>query len=244
MWILLFHVLSRFLCVHACCTGTLLQTDGVTHKNQQTPFTRSSLCAQEPLHREDCAHRSFYAQTPLHTGGFFIFTRMSFYTQKFLHTDALHKEVVAGKNKCTPALLHTERLHIGASATNGLHTFFFTQKMKSFDTEKLEHTDQRQNKLHTKLLHAETSQEQFLDTETESCAHGSLYAQPTTLVFAETLYTQMPLPRGTFTHRNLCPQQAFTHSRFFLITQRDSERLLSPSLSPTFRFSPQICFFF
>ena len=75
-----------------------------------------------------CARRTFYTQTPLHTGAF---TQKTFYTQKFLLTDALHKDAFA---------------HIKA------HRRFYTQNLLHRDTFAQNNSFYTKNKLHKQIL--------------------------------------------------------------------------------------------
>ena len=133
-----------------------------------------------------------------------------FYTQKFLHTDALHKDAFARINQGTQALLHTEPFTQRNLCTEQfLHKETFTQE--SFDIENLS-TQTAQRSYTPKLLHAETLPRAAF---TEAFPHRSLYAQKSlcTAVFTQTLLHTYAFTQNNFTHRSLCTQHAFPHSQ-------------------------------
>ena len=154
-------------------------------------------------------HRKKYTQTPLHTESF---TQRSFYTQKCLHTDALHKNVFARKNKGTQALLHTEPFTQRNLCTEQiLHKETLTQKtltLKNSSAQIAQKNTYRFLLAHRNFTHYSFYTQKIFRTDT--FMHRSLYARK---FLHRRFYTQMLLHRKTFTHRNLCTQHAFTHNQ-------------------------------
>ena len=104
----------RCSCGHAFYPDTLLQTDGITHSSLCTERTCSD--TERFVHREAFTHRRFYPQR---------LSRKEFFTQKLLHTDALHKDVSAQRS------IYAQMSY---THTDALHTDVFTQKLLHRDT--------------------------------------------------------------------------------------------------------------
>ena len=135
-----------------------------------------------------------------------------FYTQKFLHTDALHKDAFARINQGTQALLHTEPFTQRNLCTEQfLHKETFTQE--SFGHRKFVHTDC------TKKLH----------TETFACRN---FTQSS---FYRSFSAQKPLRTEVFMHSSFYTD-AFTHICLY------TEQLYTQKLVHTARFSTQPTF--
>ena len=144
-----------------------------------------------------------------------------FYTQKFLHTDALHKDAFARINQGTQALLHTEPFTQRNLCTEQfLHKETFTQE--SFDIENLS-TQTAQRSYTPKLLHAETLPRAAF---TEAFPHRSLYAQKSlcTAVFTQTL-----LHTDAFTQKNFYTQKLVHTARFYTQPAFTRRGFASPS---------------
>ena len=198
----------RFYCGDAFCTDTLLQTDDVTHRNL---YTEQLLCADTLAQRCLCTDKLLHADTFTHRG----FYAKKFYTQKFLYTDALHKDAFTRINKGTQALLHTEPFTQRNLCTEQfLHKG--TSRQENFDTKNLL-TQTAQRSFYTpKLLHPETL------LHTDVFPHRSLHAQQ---FLHRPFYPQMPLHRFFYTeasaHSTLLHAARFYTERFcfpFLIT--------------------------
>jgi len=210
------------------CTGTLLQTDDVyaqkpVHRAAfMRTLTQRGLCTDKLLHADAFTNRGFYAN----------------YTQKFLSTDALHKDAFARINKGTQALLNTEPFTRRNLCTEQLlHKETFTQE--NIDTEKTcQHRLHKEVFTHLNFYTQKLFQEQLLHN---SCfPHRNLYAQkfPCTAVFTQTL-----LHTDAFTQKNNCTQRTFTqtlvHTAHFYTQPIFTRRGFgSPSWSPTFRVPP------
>ena len=224
VWILLLHCFLRLCCGDAFCTDTLLQTDDVTHRNLYTEqllcadtLTQRGLCTDKLLHADAFTQRGFYAKT--------------FYTQKFLYTDALHKYAFTHINKGTQALLHTEPFTQRSLCTEQLlHTETFTQE--NFDAEKIAHTDCTKKFLQTETFTRRNFTQRSFYTEnfsaqkplrTEVFIHSSFYTDPFT---HRCLYTEKKS-----THRSFC-------TRFYTRPAFTRRGFASPSWSPTFRVPP------
>ena len=109
----------RFGCGDAFCTDTFLHTDDVLHR---------SLCTEQLLRADILTQRSLCtknlcASTPLHTE---VFTQR----RKYLHRDALYKDVFARINKGAWAFLHTEPFPQRNLCTEQFsHMFFYTKNI-------------------------------------------------------------------------------------------------------------------
>ena len=166
-----------------------------------------------------CTDKLLHADAFTHRGSQRFYAKI-FFTQKFLHTYALHKDAFARINKGTQALLHTEPLAQRNNCTEQfLHKETFTQE--NFDTEKFVHTDCTNKffthrNFYTQKLYPEQLFTQKL-FRTEAFTHRSLYAQQ---FLHRRFYTQMPLLRKLL-HTSLCTHHAFTHSQLL-----DGEALL------------------
>ena len=164
-------------------------------------FTQSSFPAQVFLHREVCAQRNFCAQTPLHTG---VFTQR----RKFLHTDALYKDVFVHINKGAWTFLCTEPLPQRSLAQNSFYTFFF-------GTEKNRHWENCTHGLHQKkytpfFCTQKLYPEQFLPSRNFSAQKplrtDFLNAQQ--LLQTDGFYTGIS-PHRSLTHRRVYAQHFF-----------------------------------
>ena len=220
VWILLFHCLGFGCGDHFGAVRFYKQTT-FTHRNL---YTEQLLCAL--LRREVCAQINFCTQTPLHTEAF---TQI---TQKFLSTDALHKDAFARINKGTQALLNTEPFTRRNLCTEQLlHKETFTQE--NIDTEKTcQHRLHKEVFTHRNFYTQKLFQEQLLHNS--FFPHRNLYAQkfPCTAVFTQTL-----LHTDAFTQKNNCTQ-ACAHSALLHTANFYTQRLCFPFLITYLSCSP------
>ena len=158
---------------------------------------------------ERFVHREFFARRRLYTRRLLC---KEVFTQKFLRTDALHKDAFARTKKThTQALSHTELLHREAFAQNNFWTKTLTQKIVHTDCTK-------------KFLHTETFTRR-------NFTQNSFYTQ--------NFSAQKPLRTEVFMHNSFYTD-AFAHR--CLYTEKLFHSFASPSWSPTFRVSPsEVC---
>ena len=213
VWILLFHCLGFGCGDHFGAVRFYKQTT-FTHRNL---YTEQLLCAL--LRREVCAQINFCTQTPLHTEAF---TQI---TQKFLSTDALHKDAFARINKGTQALLNTEPFTRRNLCTEQLlHKETFTQE--NIDTEKTcQHRLHKEVFTHRNFYTQKLYPEQLLHTE--FFPHRSLSAQKS---LCTAFFTQ-----GPFTHR--CLYSLYTEKLLHTETSAQSTLLHTASF-----YTERLCF--
>ena len=175
-------------------------------------LTQRGLRTDKLLHADASTYRGFYAN--------------KFWTQKFLYTDALHKDAFTRINKGTQALLHTEPFTQRNLCTEQfLHKETFTQE--NFDTEKVAHATQTaQISFYTpKLLHAET-----LPRAAFTHRHFSAQKPICTEVFMHSsFYTDPFTHRCLYTENNL-HTEASAHSTLLHTASLYTERLCFPFL--------------
>jgi hypothetical protein len=148
----------------------------------------------------------------------------SFCAHKQRRIDILYTEPLPQRNLCTEQPLHKET---------------FTQK--SFDTEKLVHTDCAKKSLHTETFARRNfTQSSFYAQKlfrTEAFTHRSHYAQQ---FLNRRFFTQMPLHRKAIKllHREACAHSTLLHTANFY-----TERLCFPFLITYLSCSPSQVWF-
>ena len=200
----MFQLFLRFGCGDPFCTDTFLQTDDVTHRNLYTEqflradiLTQRGLCTKK-LYTDAFTHRGFYAKKD-------VFTQM-FCTKMLLRAKIKHIGIFTHRTFATEKPLHrTVFTHV-----------FSTQK--TFDTEKLVHTDCAQKFLQTDFF----TRRNFTQSSFYTAiffSHRNLYAQKIVMCssfykhfYRHTVFTQKIL------RTEILRTEGFTHNIFYIQT--------------------------
>ena len=163
-------------------------------------FMRRYSCTERFVHREAFTHRCLYTQRLLH----------EVFTQRSLHTDALHKDafarIKAHRRFYTQNLLHRE-----AFVQNSFYIHKETFTQKNSDPEKLVHTDCTKKLLHTETFTCRNFTQRSFHTQ-NFFPHRCLYAQK----FLRTaVFTYRRFYTDAFTQKNFYTQKLVHTARFY-----------------------------